>query len=137
MSQRHPQRRLAANALTFPQRVRLLVCCALLVYCAAIIIFSLFTHTDVWWSAWISAVGAALAAVGLVGLGLPQIDLPFEEYAYLATGFAGLNALLLYLVTDPRHDPIGVTIAVTLFLLCGVVGSYGAFLGMVMEEHRG
>ena len=114
----------------------MLVCFALLFYCSAIFVFSLFTHPDVWWSSVINAGGALLAGIGLVGLGLPQVDLPYEEYAYLVTGFAGLNATLLYLVTDPHNDSVGVQITITLFLLSGVITGYGSFLGMIEQEVR-
>lgn len=134
--QRVEPRSLIAQSLTLQQRVRLLVCFALLFYCSAIFVFSLFTHPDVWWSSLISAIGSVIAGVGLVALGLPQVDLPFEEYAYLVTGFVGLNATLLYLVTDPRNDSVGVQVAITLFLLSGVVTGYGAFLGMIEQEVR-
>jgi hypothetical protein len=68
-----------------------------------------------------------VAVVGLVAHAIPAIQLPGARYAYLVSGMVGLTALLLYLLTPAHGDPVYDRVRVTLLLLAGVIGSYGAY----------
>lgn len=99
---------------------------ALLIYCAGVIFFALSPTDDIKVGEWIAAVFAGIAAVGLIAYMFPGITLPGENYAYLATGFAGFTTLLLYLIDTVDSQQRRAAIA--MFLLSGAIAGYGAFL---------
>ena len=105
------------------------VCAALIVYCASIIFLSWSPMDQIDWSEWVAGGAAILAIIGLIAHALESVQLPGEEYAYLVTGFAGFTTMLLYDIN--AVDQPGRKIAITLMLLCGVVGSYGAYLSQI------
>lgn len=103
------------------------VTAALLLYCAAIVVFTLWPTSAIDWAGCVAAGAATAAAIGLVARATPAITLPGEEYAYLVVAWAGASTLLLYLidVNDPDYEQW----RNTLLLLAGVVGGVGAFWG--------
>jgi len=109
------------------RRVRRFVSIALIIYCAAIVVLTLHSLDEAGWENWVSAVLATLAAIGLVAHASDRIYLPGENYAYLVTGWAGLTTLGLYLV-ETADTPLR-RLSLSLLLLVGIVGGYGAHLG--------
>lgn len=107
---------------------RLTMCVALLCYCISIIVLSL-GRGDINWADFVAASLASVAGLGLIAHASDAIELPGEDYAYLVTGYAGFSTLLLYLINT--DDPSGHRFAVTLLLLTGTIGGYGAHLSQV------
>lgn len=101
-------------------------CLALFVYCLGVGFFALYPTSHIDWSEWVVTVIAGIAAVGLIAYVMPSLTLPFEDYAYLVTGFAGFTTLLLYLLDTV--DSTQRRTAITLFLASGAISGYGAFL---------
>jgi len=110
---------------------RITVCIALLFYTASIFFLILTPKEDLTWGSWFCIFLATVSGIGLIARMFPQITLPGEEYAYLVTGYAGFTTLLIYLIDT--HDASSRRFGITLILLTGVVGGYGAFLGQTEE----
>lgn len=108
-------------------RVRTLVCLSLLAYCGAILLGVLTPVSEIGWGHVVTAVVTVLAVIGLVARMIDSVVLPGERYAYLVTGGAGLNTLLLYLIQTT--DPHARQVELVLFLSVGIIGGYGAYLG--------
>jgi hypothetical protein len=108
------------------------MCCALFIYCAGLIFFAVYPAEHIDFGEWFVIIFATIAAVGLVAYAFPSFTVPFEEYAYLITGWAGFTALLLYLVdTD---DPSLRRTGIALFLMAGSTAAYGAFLAQGQKD---
>jgi peptidoglycan/LPS O-acetylase OafA/YrhL len=111
---------------------RAVVCVALICYCGGIIALAGTPATTVDWAEWTAIVMASVAIVGLVAHATTIIELPGEQYAYLVSGWAGFSTLLLYAVDT--NDPAAERIATVLLVLCGTIGSYGAYLNQTDIE---
>jgi hypothetical protein len=110
------------------------MCCALFIYCIGLIFFGLYPTSHIDTGEWFVVIFASIAALGLVAYATPGVSLPYEEYAYLVTGWAGFSALLLYLVdTD---DPSLRRTGIALFLMAGSTAAYGAFLAQDDTQAR-
>jgi len=111
---------------------RFTVCLALFVYCIGLFILALNPVETIDAAEVVVMVASTVAALGLIALAVPQITIPFENYAYLVVGFAGFTTLLLYLI-DTSDSPERRT-GVAMFVLVGVIGGYGAHLGFSEED---
>lgn len=112
-----------------PLPVRQVVCGALCFYCAGVFSLALWPTTHITVVEWIVAALCVVAFIGLVAHAIPAIQLPGSEYAYLVTGLVGTTSLFLFLLT-PEHGmspPEYAKIRITLLLLSGAIGAYGAF----------
>lgn len=117
---------------TFRQRARFLVSFALLFYISAIFVLAVWPVDEVTWLRILTGIFCILAGIGLVSHALPYIHLPYDDYAYLVVGWVGVTTLGMYLVTT--HDPKSTRVALTLILLSGCVGAYGAFLAQTERD---
>jgi hypothetical protein len=119
--------------VTYSRRTRLTVCASLFLYCAAIVVFALTPVVEIDWAEIVTAAIAFLAGIGLIAHAFDAIKLPGEDYAYLIVGWAGFTATLIYLIDT--HDGEGRRAALTMLLLVGVFGGYGAHLGLLDEGY--
>lgn len=110
-----------------PLPVRQVICASLCLYSAGIFVLAIYPTSDITAVEWIVAVLSVVAVLGLVAHAVPAIRVPGERYAYLVSGLVGITTLLLYLLTPTHGDPVYDRVRVTLLLLAGVVGSYGAY----------
>lgn len=105
------------------------------IYCIGIVVWSLFGQDyTLDWAEVVAMLLAGIALIGLVAHGVDAIRLPFEQYAYLVTGFAGFSVTLLYLVDT--SDRSGARATIALLLLAPVVLSYGAYLTQDVEHEE-
>lgn len=109
-------------------RARTAVSFALILYCVAIMDFALYPLSTLMWGEVIAAVLCLLAIIALVAHMFESITIPGDEYAYLVTGWAGLTTLLLFWAGVSDHAKSHAVVYVSLFMLTGVFGGYGAYL---------
>jgi len=108
-------------------KTRITVSLALLFYTSSIFFLVLSPRHSITWGSWFCVGLATISSIGLIANMFPQITLPGEKYAYLVTGYTGFTALLIYLIDT--SDSSARRLGVTLVLLTGIIGGYGAFLG--------
>lgn len=108
---------------------------ALILYCAAIFTITWIPNYEMTWVGWFSGSLALIAIVGLIAHATDIVTLPGEEYAYLVSGWAGFTTAMLYLIDT--NDVADRRVAVTLLLMAGVIGSYGAYLAEVEDYDDG
>jgi hypothetical protein len=101
------------------------IAAALLIYCAAVFVLTLWPLDTVTGVEVFVAVLAVLAGIGMAAR-LLGLALPGDRYAYLVVGWAGATALGCYLVASAEADYVETRTA--LFMLAGALAGYGAYL---------
>ena len=107
--------------------IKQVVCASLVFYCGGIFVLALWPTNHITAVEWICAGLAVVAAFGLVAMAIEQIQVPGERYAFLVCGLAGATTLILYLLDVRTDEAVYLQARITLLLLAGVVGSYGAW----------
>lgn len=93
----------------------------------AIFFFALLPPATLIIQEWVIMVLAVLSLIGVISHASSRINLPGENWAYLATGFTGLLTMFAYEIfadVDEYQDKV----AFGLFLASGVVSAYAAHL---------